>query len=266
MIDYKRFAAEAFAAPTAGPRGSGASRARSASSPPARTGSTCARAEPSGHRRGRGRAAGHHDLQGRPDLPAGHEGFHDWAEGLDLIVVVEEKRKLIEIQIKEAIFDDRRGRRVYGWYKGGPGAAPRRAVPDAHGARPGDDRREAGRHPARGGRAAPTRCAPAGRLATPRADNAEEIASRLPYFCSGCPHNTSTKVPDGARAYAGIGCHYMVQWMDRETEGFTHMGGEGANWIGEAPFSTRGTSSRTSATAPTTIPACRRSARRWRRA
>ncbi|MEO0999110.1 MAG: indolepyruvate ferredoxin oxidoreductase family protein, partial [Pseudomonadota bacterium] len=71
------------------------------------------------------------------------------------------------------------------------------------------------------------------------ADNAEEIAARLPWYCSGCPHNTSTKVPEGSRAYAGIGCHFMVQCMDRDTLGFTHMGGEGANWIGEAPFSTR---------------------------
>ena len=70
-----------------------------------------------------------------------------------------------------------------------------------------------------------------------RSDNAEDIAARLPYYCAGCPHNSSTKVPEGSRAYAGIGCHYMVQWMDRETTGFTHMGGEGANWIGEAPFS-----------------------------
>ena len=68
---------------------------------------------------------------------------------------------------------------------------------------------------------------------------AGEVATRTPYFCSGCPHNTSTKVPDGMRAYAGIGCHYMVQWMDRSTEGFAQMGGEGANWIGEAPFSKR---------------------------
>jgi indolepyruvate ferredoxin oxidoreductase len=73
-------------------------------------------------------------------------------------------------------------------------------------------------------------------LAT-RADNAENIAERNPYFCSGCPHNSSTKLPEGSRAYAGIGCHYMAQWMDRDTLGFTHMGGEGANWIGEAPFS-----------------------------
>ena len=68
---------------------------------------------------------------------------------------------------------------------------------------------------------------------------AQDAAIRTPYFCSGCPHNSSTVVPQGSRAYAGIGCHYMVQWMDRSTEGFTQMGGEGANWIGEAPFSTR---------------------------
>ena len=62
---------------------------------------------------------------------------------------------------------------------------------------------------------------------------------RTPHFCSGCPHNSSTVVPEGSRAVAGIGCHYMVQWMDRETTGFTQMGGEGVNWVGEAPFSKR---------------------------
>ena len=62
---------------------------------------------------------------------------------------------------------------------------------------------------------------------------------RTPYFCSGCPHNTSTRVPDGSIARAGIGCHYMAQWMDRANMGYTQMGGEGANWVGEAPFSTR---------------------------
>ncbi|MCW9034779.1 MAG: indolepyruvate ferredoxin oxidoreductase family protein [Rhodospirillales bacterium] len=60
--------------------------------------------------------------------------------------------------------------------------------------------------------------------------------TRLPYFCSGCPHNTSTKVPEGSRAVAGIGCHFMAIWMNRSTATFTHMGGEGANWIGQAPF------------------------------
>src|SRR6185437_4779282 len=60
--------------------------------------------------------------------------------------------------------------------------------------------------------------------------------SRTPYFCSGCPHNTSTKVPEGSRALAGIGCHFMALWMDRSTETFTHMGGEGVPWVGIAPF------------------------------
>ncbi|MGK8236220.1 indolepyruvate ferredoxin oxidoreductase family protein [Roseovarius sp. MS2] len=174
-------------------------------------------------------------------FPLDMQGFHDWAEGLDLIVVVEEKRKLIEVQIKEAIFDDRRGRRVYGWYKGGAGGMHREELFPTRGALDpiwiaeklggilieegrGTDRIKAGLEALSEAR---------------RNDNAAEIATRLPYFCSGCPHNTSTRLPEGARAYAGIGCHYMVQWMDRETTGFTHMGGEGANWIGEAPFSTR---------------------------
>jgi indolepyruvate ferredoxin oxidoreductase len=60
--------------------------------------------------------------------------------------------------------------------------------------------------------------------------------SRTPYFCSGCPHNTSTKVPEGSRAMAGIGCHFMALWMNRSTETFTHMGGEGVPWVGIAPF------------------------------
>ena len=61
-------------------------------------------------------------------------------------------------------------------------------------------------------------------------------SAALPYFCSGCPHNTSTRVPEGSRALAGIGCHFMAQWMDRRTETFTHMGGEGVPWVGSAPF------------------------------
>ncbi|WP_171228689.1 indolepyruvate ferredoxin oxidoreductase family protein [Ruegeria sp. HKCCA4008] len=173
-------------------------------------------------------------------FPLDMAGFHDWAEGLDLIVIVEEKRKLIEVQVKEAIFDDRRGRRVYGWYKGGAGTLHREELFPTRGAldpimiaeKLGEILIEEGRE---------TEGINAGLASLSearRADNAQEIATRLPYFCSGCPHNSSTKVPDGSRAYAGIGCHYMVQWMDRETTGFTQMGGEGANWIGEAPFST----------------------------
>ncbi|MDP6673389.1 MAG: indolepyruvate ferredoxin oxidoreductase family protein, partial [Gammaproteobacteria bacterium] len=59
---------------------------------------------------------------------------------------------------------------------------------------------------------------------------------RTPYFCSGCPHNTSTRVPDGSRAMAGIGCHTMAVWRDATTATFTQMGGEGVTWIGQAPF------------------------------
>jgi len=65
-----------------------------------------------------------------------------------------------------------------------------------------------------------------------------ETLQRIPYFCAGCPHNTSTRVPEGSRAHAGIGCHYMAMWMDRSTSTFSQMGGEGMTWVGQAPFST----------------------------
>ncbi|WP_299370091.1 indolepyruvate ferredoxin oxidoreductase family protein [uncultured Tateyamaria sp.] len=167
--------------------------------------------------------------------PLDMRGFNDWAEGLDLIVVVEEKRKLIEVQIKEAIFDNRQGRRVYGGMKDGEVffSAKWALDPVEIATKLGQVLIDEGRN---------TDGIQAGMAtldAARRSDNAEEITARLPYFCSGCPHNSSTKVPDGSRAYAGIGCHFMAQWMDRETLGFTHMGAEGANWIGEAPFSTR---------------------------
>lgn len=171
-------------------------------------------------------------------FPLDMQGFHEWADGLDLIVVVEEKRKLIEIQIKEALFNDTH-RRVYGWHKSGAGMEHGEELFPTRGAldpiliaeKIGGILLEEGRETdgIRAGLEALNEAR--------RSDNAEDIAARLPYYCAGCPHNSSTKVPEGSRAYAGIGCHYMVQWMDRETTGFTHMGGEGANWIGEAPFS-----------------------------
>jgi indolepyruvate ferredoxin oxidoreductase len=61
-------------------------------------------------------------------------------------------------------------------------------------------------------------------------------AKRVPYFCSGCPHNTSTKVPEGSKAQAGIGCHFMASWMDRDTSGLIQMGGEGVNWVAKSLF------------------------------
>lgn len=163
--------------------------------------------------------------------------LREWAEGLDLIVVVEEKRKLIEVQIKEALFDDARAWRVYGGTKGLSGeqlfAIEGALDPIIVAEKLGAILIEEGCSSA-GVDAGMERLSEARRL-----DNVSDIALRTPYFCAGCPHNSSTKLPEGSRAYAGIGCHFMAQWMERETLGFTQMGGEGANWIGEEPFSTR---------------------------
>ena len=175
--------------------------------------------------------------------PLDMASFHEWAEGLDLIVVVEEKRKLIEVQVKEALFDDRAGRRVYGWHKGDEHSEGRREeiFPTKADLNPIWIAEKIGGILVEEGHAGTSVIDGLAALAAARkADNAPELAARTPFFCSGCPHNSSTKVPTGSRAYAGIGCHYMVQWMDRDTVGFTQMGGEGANWVGEAPFSTRG--------------------------
>ncbi len=165
--------------------------------------------------------------------PLDMESFREWAEGLDLIVVVEEKRKLIEGQIKEALYNDPNRPRIYGGKKGAEVlftekyaldpvsiAAKLGQIIEDEGC--GSERVRAGLEKVQAGLRAP---------------NAPQIAARTPYFCSGCPHNTSTRVPEGSRAYAGIGCHYLVQFMERDTIGSTHMGGEGANWVGEAPFS-----------------------------
>ena len=168
--------------------------------------------------------------------PLDMTSFREWAGGLDLIIVVEEKRKLLEVQIKEALFADRSGPRVIGWKD----EAGEIVFSVKYALDPVNIARSLGELLGREGiETTGLRERRNLLIEALRADNAEEIATRKPWFCSGCPHNTSTRVPDGSRAYAGIGCHYMVQWMDRETEGFTHMGGEGANWIGEAPFSNR---------------------------
>ncbi|GGL63905.1 indolepyruvate ferredoxin oxidoreductase family protein [Wenxinia marina] len=174
-------------------------------------------------------------------FPLDMTSFHDWAEGLDLIVVVEEKRKLIEVQIKEAIFDDRQGRRVYGWYRGGAGGMHEEELfPTRMALDPVMIAEKIGGILIEEGRSSEhLKSALARVVEAQRSENAEEIAVRTPYFCAGCPHNTSTKLPEGSRAYAGIGCHIMSLWMDRDTSGFTHMGAEGANWVGEAPFSKR---------------------------
>ena len=169
--------------------------------------------------------------------PLDQRSLREWADGLDVIIVVEEKRKLIEPQIKEALFDDLQGRRVYGARHGRTGAQLFTGVGALD---PVEIAEKLGHILREEGAASSEVLAGMAQLeAAKRADNASETAARIPYFCAGCPHNSSTKLPEGARAYAGIGCHYMAQWMDRETLGYTHMGGEGANWIGESAFSTR---------------------------
>ena len=117
-------------------------------------------------------------------FPLDMKGFNDWAEGLDLIVVVEEKRKLIEVQIKEAIFDDRRGRRVYGWRKGGPHAEE--LFPVRFALDPAMIAEKIGDILIEEGRATDRIKAGLETVQTAlRADNAPDIAARLPYFCSG---------------------------------------------------------------------------------
>jgi indolepyruvate ferredoxin oxidoreductase len=168
--------------------------------------------------------------------PIGRQDLMEFAAGLDLIIVVEEKRSLIEVQVREELYGtanqpvcigkkDERGN----WLFPVKGALDPNDVAICIGERllnyvRNDDL-----------------AARVARLKEAQRASAEtqDIAVRVPYFCSGCPHNSSTVVPEGSRAYAGIGCHYMAQWMDRSTSGFTQMGGEGANWIGEAPFSKR---------------------------
>ena len=167
--------------------------------------------------------------------PLDTQSFAEWAEGLELIIVVEEKRKLLEVQIKEAIFNERHGRRVIGWKKenGELLFTVKGALnPILIAKRLAETLEEEGACNEN------LKAAQKALESASLADNSAPIAQRIPYFCSGCPHNISTKLPDDSRAYAGIGCHFMVQWMDRNTLGVTQMGGEGANWIGEAPFST----------------------------
>ncbi|MEQ1944888.1 indolepyruvate ferredoxin oxidoreductase family protein [Mesorhizobium sp. VNQ89] len=169
--------------------------------------------------------------------PLDIEHIKDFARGLDMIVVVEEKRSLIEVQVREDLYGTAMQPTVIGkkdelggWLFPVKGALDPNDIAIALGERVlrviGPSEEIAAR---------------VSRLRQYQAMLAEtkDIGSRTPFFCSGCPHNTSTKVPDGSVAGAGIGCHFMALWMDRSTIGFTQMGGEGAQWIGQAPFSKR---------------------------
>ncbi len=167
--------------------------------------------------------------------PLEREGIRHFAEGLEEILVVEEKRAVIENQMKEQLYNWREDvrPRVIGKFD----EQREWILPSADELTPARIARVIAARIARFYTSERIKQrlafleAKEAALAAPKTD-----FKRTPWFCSGCPHNTSTKVPEGSRAVAGIGCHYMAVWMDRKTETFTQMGGEGASWIGQAPF------------------------------
>ena len=168
--------------------------------------------------------------------PLDTEPILRWSSSLDMIVFVEEKRKLIEIQAKDTLFDAGRRQRILG----GKDLDGNEMFPIRYALDPVMIAEKIGGILVSSGRETDRLKNALQKLKVmPTLGNSEDHAVRTAYFCSGCPHNTSTRIPEGARAYAGIGCHYLVQWMDRNTTGYTQMGGEGANWVGEAPFSKR---------------------------
>ena len=174
--------------------------------------------------------------------PLESEGVRHFAEGLEEILVVEEKRQLIEYQLKEELYnwrEDVRPRVIGKFDEKGEWAQPHAdwLLPACGELTPAVIARVIA---ARIGRYVTSDRIQA-RLAFLEAkEHALEKSvipiQRTPYFCSGCPHNTSTRVPEGSRALAGIGCHFMATWMNRSTATFSHMGGEGAAWVGQAPF------------------------------
>lgn len=168
--------------------------------------------------------------------PLEPESVKKFARGLDLIIVVEEKRSLIETQLREQLYGLKNAPVIIGKQdEKNASLFPAKAALDPNeialtiGSRLLKQRRNKNLE-------ARVKSLKEAQL---HSRNAVSLGKRKPFFCAGCPHNSSTVIPEGARAYAGIGCHWMVQVMDRKTEGYTHMGGEGANWIGEAPFSKR---------------------------
>ncbi|WP_114971651.1 indolepyruvate ferredoxin oxidoreductase family protein [Rhodoferax ferrireducens] len=183
----------------------------------------------------------------------------EFATGLQEILVIEEKRQVIEYQLKEELYNWRADVRpnVLGKFNEGEGEFSGGEWSNPNPTANTLLRANADLSPAIIARAIAQRLKKLGvssdigaridaQLAILEAkESAMHIlelggtkgADRQPWFCSGCPHNTSTKVPEGSRAMAGIGCHFMTIWMDRATVGFTQMGGEGVPWVGQQPFS-----------------------------
>ncbi|GAB2900109.1 indolepyruvate ferredoxin oxidoreductase family protein [Microbulbifer echini] len=187
---------------------------------------------------GQARQLGIRILKVGMSYPLDVPGIQEFARGLDTLLVLEEKRSLMEVQLKEELYNvhlkdpnfprilgkvdehDQPLMPAYGELSPAIIAQVLGLILDQ------DKLGERGQH----------RLMRLDALARRIAQQAGSSVSRLPMFCAGCPHNRSTKVPEGSRALAGIGCHYMAQWLDRETFTFTQMGAEGVNWVGQAPF------------------------------
>ena len=167
--------------------------------------------------------------------PLDPEGLREFAQGLDRIIVVEEKRGLIEPQLKDALYGMPDAPRIVGKHDES-GAI---LFPSAMALDPNHIAVELGQRILEhaNDENLQKRIAFIQKLMQP--DLEPQALERLPYFCAGCPHNSSTLVPEGSRALSGIGCHFMAQWMDRRTAGYTQMGGEGSSWVGEAHFTKR---------------------------
>ncbi|MBL8445087.1 MAG: indolepyruvate ferredoxin oxidoreductase family protein, partial [Zoogloeaceae bacterium] len=175
--------------------------------------------------------------------PLEAEGVRNFAKGLDEILVIEEKRQFLEYQLKEEIYnwDESVRPRVIGKFdEKGEWALPHSdwLLPAAGELTPAMIARAIAGRIARFYTSDRIKArlafieAKEAALAKPR-----DVIQRVPHYCSGCPHNSSTKVPVGSRAIAGIGCHYMATWLSPEsTQFFSQMGGEGVPWIGQSPF------------------------------
>ncbi|QJR14642.1 indolepyruvate ferredoxin oxidoreductase family protein [Usitatibacter palustris] len=175
--------------------------------------------------------------------PLESNGLREFAQGLDEVLVVEEKRQVIEYQMKEQLYnwrDDVRPRVIGKYDEHGEWETHRSEwlLPAAGELTPAMIARVIAKRIAKfyTSKIVEARLkfieSKEAELAKPR-----NKVARIPYFCSGCPHNTSTRVPEGSKALAGIGCHYMAIWIrPEETMTFTQMGGEGAPWIGIQPF------------------------------
>ena len=160
--------------------------------------------------------------------PLEPQGLRAFAQGLESILVVEAKRPFIETQVRDLLYDNPDRPNVYGKFD----LERERLIPIA------------------GALSGTTLVEPLRRVLTTKVDASRlarqrqripllgdsGLPGRTPYYCSGCPHNTSTTAPEGSLVGGGIGCHSMVLWMDRSTVGLTQMGGEGAQWVGTAPF------------------------------